>query len=113
MGGDPAVHEARATARCDAAGRLAFRILCQRKHYLRAGRIAFEAARLVTLPTREAPRLYVRKGVSYRVFGEDGVVWVVQEVPAETAREGAGEPGKPPSAAPDAATAPVSAPPAG
>jgi hypothetical protein len=71
-------------ARCDAAGRLAFRILCQRKHYLRAGRIAFEAARLVTLPTRSEPRYYTRKGVRYAVFGEEGVIWVVQQVDGGT-----------------------------
>ena len=81
-----AAHEARGLARCDEHGRLAFRVTCQRKHYLRAGRIAFEAARLVTLPTRDAPRLYTRKGVRYAVFAEDGVIWVVQEV-AEAAQE--------------------------
>ncbi len=67
-------------ARCDEHGRLRFGVVCQRKHYLRAGRIAFEAARLVTLPTREAPRMYVRKGVRYAVFAEEGVIWVIQQI---------------------------------
>jgi hypothetical protein len=51
----------------------------ERNHH-RTLRIAFEAARLVTLPTREAPRTYVRKGVDYSVFAQDGVIWVVQAV---------------------------------
>jgi hypothetical protein len=94
----------RGLARLDAHGRLAYRIDAEPRHYLRAGRIAWEAARLVTLPTRDAPRTYVRKGVRYSVFAEDGVIWVVQEVPGETAREGAREAGKLPSAPPAAAT---------
>ena len=87
-----AAHEARGLARCDEHGRLRFTVLCQRKHYLRAGRIAFEAARLVTLPTRAQPRLYTRKGVRYAVFAEDGVIWVVQEVPGAAQEEGSNTP---------------------
>ena len=86
--------EARGVGRRDEHGRLACRITCQPAQSHRAIRIAFEAARLVTLPTRDAPRLYTRKGVRYAVFAEDGVIWVVQEVPEATD-----------SAPPDAATA--------
>jgi hypothetical protein len=72
--------QARGASRRDAHGRLACRVTCQPAQSHRAIRIAFEAARLVTLPTRDAPRMYVRKGVRYSVFAEEGVIWVVQEV---------------------------------
>ena len=71
----------RALDRRDPHDRLDTRILCTPRNSHRAIRIAFEAARLVTLPTRATPRLYTRKGVRYAVFAEDGVIWVVQEVP--------------------------------
>ena len=76
----------RAVERRDPHGRLRAGVLVTERNHHRAIRIAFEAARLVTLPTRATPRIYTRKGVRYAVFAEDGVIWVVQEVP-EAARE--------------------------
>jgi hypothetical protein len=70
----------RAAGRMDAHGKLRCVVEATPAASHRAIRIAFEAARLVTLPTRDAPRMYVRKGVRYSVFAEDGVVWVCQEV---------------------------------
>jgi|SRR5580700_2612894 hypothetical protein len=89
-------HEQRGADRMDAHGRLRAGVICERKHYLRAGRIAFEAARLTILPTRATPRTYIRKGVRYAVFAEDGVIWVRQQV-EEAPTPPAGAP-----AAPDA-----------
>jgi hypothetical protein len=72
--------ERRATRNLDAHKRLDCRVILRLSNYQRGVRIAFEAARLVTLPTRAAPRTYTRKGVRYSVFAEDGVIWVVQQV---------------------------------
>ena len=87
----------RAAERLDAHGKLRCRVDATARDSHRAIRIAFEAARLVTLPTRAQPRTYTRKGVRYAVFAEDGVIWVVQEVPEAAQKEGS-------SAPPDAAT---------
>ena len=73
-------NDQRAAARYDAQGRLDARVVATPAQSHRAIRIAFEAARLTTLPTRDSPRTYTRKGVRYSVFGEDGVIWVVQVV---------------------------------
>jgi hypothetical protein len=72
--------EQRRTDRLDAAGRLDARIICQAAHYRRAVGIAWEAARLVRLPSRDAPRTYYRKGVRYLAWAQDGMIWVQQEV---------------------------------
>jgi hypothetical protein len=55
-------------------------MLVRISNYQNAVRIAVEAAHLVTLPTRDAPRTYLRNGVRYSVFAQDGVIWLVQQV---------------------------------
>lgn len=83
-----------AVPRLDEHQRLPTMVVATDVHSHRAIRIAFEAARLVTLPTRAAPRTYIRKGVRYAVFAEDGVIWVVQQVDTPIA------PAEPPHGAP-------------
>jgi hypothetical protein len=43
------------------------------------------------LPPRSAPRLYTRKGVRYRAWAENGVIWVVEIVEGATATSGGAE----------------------
>ena len=82
----------RGAARLDEHGRLDARVVAREPNWRRALGIAFEAARLVTLPTRDSPRTYIRKGVRYSVFGEDGVIWVVQVVDAPAPSDAATAP---------------------